>query len=291
LFDKIIWKKADILDIPSLEVAFQNIEFVYHCAAMVSFDPNDEDQMRKINIEGTANVVNCCLAFDVKKLCHVSSIAALGDLAPHETVVDEESEWNPEMEHSDYAISKFGSEMEVWRGQQEGLKVVVVNPGVILGITIFGSWHVGSGKVFETVADGLKFYTNGMTGFVAVNDVVKAMKLLMESEISSQKFILVSENWTYQHLTKTIAKKLNIAPPKFGVEKWQTNIFWRIDWLISKMLFKNRILSKAMSSSLHSKDFYDNSKIKKAIGFEFEPLEKTIGETAVFYLNQHSYCF
>ena len=133
LFEQIEWIEADINDIPSLEIAFKGVEYVYHCAALISFDPKDEKKLRKINIEGTANIVNFCLAFNVKKLCHVSSIAALGDLMEHETLITEETIWNPEKHHSDYAISKYGAEMEIWRGLQEGLPVVIINPGVILG--------------------------------------------------------------------------------------------------------------------------------------------------------------
>ena len=148
LFQKIDWIEADILDIPSLKIVFENIDYVYHCAGHISFDPKDENSLRKTNIEGTANIVNFCIDNKVKKLCHVSSIAALGDLAQNETVVSETSEWNPEMCHSDYAISKYGAELEVWRGFQEGLEVVIVNPGVILGSTIFDS---GSGVIFSKV--------------------------------------------------------------------------------------------------------------------------------------------
>lgn len=148
LFSKIEWTKADILDISSLEIAFQNIEFVYHCAAKISFSPNDEKALRKVNIEGTANIVNFCIDKKVKKLCHVSSIAALGNLAQNETVITETTEWNPEKLHSDYGISKYGAEMEVWRGFQEGLEVVIVNPGIIFGT---GFWNQGSGKFFTTI--------------------------------------------------------------------------------------------------------------------------------------------
>lgn len=128
LFEKIEWLEADILDVPSLETAFINVDYVYHCAALISFDPKEEEALRKINIEGTANMVNFSIALGVKKFCFVSSIAALGDLAPHETYITEETDWNPEKPHSDYAISKYGSEMEVWRAHQEGLDVIIVNP-------------------------------------------------------------------------------------------------------------------------------------------------------------------
>ena len=286
LFEQIIWKEADILDIPALELVFKNISFVYHCAALVSFDPVDEVKLRKVNIEGTANIVNCCLDYNIEKLCFVSSIAALGDVLPSETIVNEKTEWNPELEHSDYAISKFGAEMDVWRAQQEGLKVIVVNPGVILGDAIGGDWLEGSTKIFETVSKGLQFYTKGSTGFVAIADVTKLMQTLMESDIVNQKFILVAENWSYESLTKCIAQHLQVVAPKYEVKKWQTNVYWRLDWLFTKIFFKERTLSKAMAVSLQSTDFYDNKKIKKVFGFEFEPLEKTLQKTCASYLKR-----
>lgn len=287
LFDKIEWRKADILDVPSLNMAFEGIKYVYHCAAIVSFDPANEEMMRKTNIEGTANIVNFCLEYGVQKLCHVSSIAALGDLLPHENIVSEKTEWNPELEHSDYAISKFGAEMEVWRAQQEGLKVIVVNPGVVIGNVILTKWSVGSNQIFQKVANGLKFYSKGTTGFISVTDLVNAMKILMESDLVNQKFILVSENWDYKKLTTTIANSLGVLPPKHEIKKWQIQILWRLDWLYSKIFFKKRLLSKSMAHSLHSIDFYDNSALKSILKFEFEPLEKTIQDTSSAYFSQH----
>ena len=190
LFGAIEWIPGDILDIPSLEMAFQNIKQVYHCAALISFDPKDEDAIRKTNIEGTANIVNFCLAKKTEKLCFVSSIAALGDLAPHETEITETTEWNPEKPHSDYAISKYGAEMEVWRGQQEGLKVIIVNPGVILGP---GFPSQGSGTLFSTIKKGLSYYTLGTTAFIAIPDVINSMYRLMKSDCCNERFTLIAK--------------------------------------------------------------------------------------------------
>ena len=188
LFEKINWVKGDITDIPSLEIAFENISHVYHCAALISFDPSDEDELRKINIEGTANVVNCCIDFSVKKLCHVSSIAALGNPKEHETTITEETEWNPEELHSDYAITKYGAEMEVFRGHQEGLEVVIVNPGVIFG---YGFPKKGSDVIIQSVKKGLSFYTKGNIGIVSVEDVVKSMTQLMKSNNNGERYSMV----------------------------------------------------------------------------------------------------
>jgi dihydroflavonol-4-reductase len=268
LFDKIEWFQADIVDVPSLETAFENVDYVYHCAALISFDPKDEEKLRKANIEGTANIVNLSIDFGIKKLCYASSIAALGDLKDFESVVTEETEWNPELHHSDYAISKYGAEMEIWRGHQEGLQVVAVNPGVILG-PVF--WTDGSGEIYERVQNGLVFYTKGGTGFVTVDDVVNAMTVLMQSEISAERFILVSETLTYQDLTNLIAEKLKVNPPKIHAKKWMTGLAWRLDYLLA-LFGKKRTLSKNMARTLHTIEYYDASKVKKMTGIEFEKI-------------------
>ena len=282
LFDKIEWIQADINDIPSLEIAFENIEYVYHCAALVSFDPKDEEKLRKINIEGTANIVNFCLVKNIKKLCHVSSIAAFGDLLEHEKIITEETEWNPEKPHSDYAISKYGAEIEVFRAHQEGLNIVIVNPGVILGAGFFES---GSGEIFTKVKNGLSFYTEGSTGFVAVDDVVKIMFQLMKSEINGERFALVSENCTYKYLLDNIASSLNVKKTTRKISKFITNIAWRLDWISSNILLQKRKLTKDLATSLLSNDLYSNEKIKKALNFEFGKVDYAINKISTNFKN------
>lgn len=269
LFETINWVEADLNDVLSLEKAFQNVDYVYHCAALVSFNPKDEEKLRKVNIEGTANIVNFCIDYNVKKLCHVSSIAALGDLKELETIINEETEWNPEVPHNDYAISKYGAEMEVWRGHQEGLQVVIVNPGVILG-PLF--WTEGSGDIYVKVKQEIPFYTKGGTGFISVVDLVKTMLFLMESSVSGERFTIVAETKTFQEITNLIADKLKVKKPKYEAKKWMTAIAWRLDWFLG-IFGKDRVLSKDMARSLHNVDYFDTSKIEKIIDFEYEKVE------------------
>lgn len=269
LFDKIDWIQADITEIPSLEIAFNSVTQVYHCAAFISFDPKDENKLRQINIEGTANVVNFCLEYGIKKLCHVSSIAALGDLAVNETVVSETTEWNPDAFHSDYAISKYGGEMEIWRGRQEGLATVIVNPGVILG-PLF--WKTGSGAIYDKVAKGLLFYTKGATGFVTVTDVVSTMILLMNSEVCGEKYVVISEIISFETLLKTIATKLKVRGPYLCAGPKLTAVAWRIDWFLSHLFFLRRKLSKSLAKTVHKKEHFSNQKIKATLRFEFKAI-------------------
>ncbi|NHM06701.1 NAD-dependent epimerase/dehydratase family protein [Flavobacterium sp. CYK-4] len=277
LFEQVQWVRADILDIPALELAFHHIEQVYHCAALISFDPADENALRKTNIEGTANVVNLSLAFGVKQLCYVSSIAALGDLKSYEAIIDETTEWNPEVEHSDYAISKYGAEMEVWRGWQEGLSVRIINPGVIIGP---GFWDSGSGKLFSQIADGFSFYTKGITGWVGVKDVVKSLIQSMESEQNGQRYIVVAANQSYEIVLKLIAEALQVKIPNRYAKPWMTEIYWRLDKIISLLSGRKRTLSRITARTLHQEHHYDNAKIKSELGLEFRTIPDCILEAA-----------
>lgn len=266
LFEKIEWIQADITDVPSLEMAFENVKYVYHCAALISFDPKDEDLLRKINIEGTANIVNFCVAKTVKKLCYISSIAALGDLKENEKIITEEAEWNPEKQHSDYAISKYGAEMEIWRGQQEGLDTVIVNPGIIIGP---GFLEQGSGILFKKVANGLPFYTKGVTGFIAVPDVVQITIQLMKNEYSNERFNLIAENLIFRDLLNAIADSLNVKRPYIHANPLLMNLSYKIDWFVSNVFGRKRKLDRATARASYSKNWYSNEKISSTLDAEF----------------------
>ncbi|MDM1367762.1 NAD-dependent epimerase/dehydratase family protein [Myroides marinus] len=267
LFLKIEWVKADLIDVPALEVAFKDVDYVYHCAALVSFEPKDEKQLRKTNIEGTANIVNLSIAFNIKKLCYVSSIAALGETLAKDKVITETTDWNPELYHGDYAITKYGAEMEVWRGTQEGLDVIIVNPGIIFGR---GFGYEGSGAFFQKIKKDFPFYTKGIAGIVGVNDVVNAMYMLMNSEVKNERFALVSDNISYQELINYIADLIGKKHPSIKVSRTSSVLAWKLDNFVSLITRKKRSFTRSLAQASHSKYIYDCSKIKNTISFEFE---------------------
>ena len=212
---KISWIEADINNIPKLSVAFIDVSEVYHCAGYISFISSEFEQLKKINIEGTANVVNMALAKNVTKFCHVSSIATL-NLNPGETTLNEDSKWNSEADNTAYAISKFGAEMEVWRGVQEGLNATIVNPGVIIGS---GFFDTGSGKIFKNISRGIPFYTSGKTGYIGIFDCVKAMHFLMKNNLFNNRYVLISENKTHKEILDTVCSNLLIKAPNKTISK------------------------------------------------------------------------
>jgi dihydroflavonol-4-reductase len=272
LIAKIAWFKADITDIPAMIPAFVGVEKVYHCAAFISFNPKDYKEMRKVNIHGTAIIVNLSIDAKIKKLCFVGSIAAVGD-SLNGDLITEENEWNKELDNSGYSITKFGAEMEVWRASQEDVEVVIVNPGVILGS---GFWIAGSGKLFSQVKNGFKYYTEGITGFVGVKDVVKAMVLLMNSDVKNERFILVSENKTYKEVFFLIADAFGVKRPSKKIKSWQTNMFWRISSILAVFTKKTPLLSKYSAKSAHEVSKYSSEKIKEKINFQFEEVQTVV---------------
>lgn len=275
LFDKIEWVNGDLNDIPSLTDAFEGITHVYHCAAFVSFEPDKFDLLQKTNIEGTANIVNFCISNSIKKLCYISSVAAIG--TPKKGLAaTEKTEWNPENNNSVYAITKYGAELEVWRGTQEGLDAVIINPGVIIGP---GIWHYGSGSIIKTVANGLPYYTSGSMGYVDVNDVVKCMISAMESDLKNERFICVAESWSYKQFLITTAQLLEVTPPKKEAKPWLLQLGWRLDWLKHTFTGKRRKLTKRLVNSLQSKSNYDNTKIKEALKITFTPIKDSLKQT------------
>lgn len=275
-FDRIEWVVADVTDIPSLEPAFEDVRYVYHCAALVSFDPSDEERLRKINIEGTANMVNMSLARGVEKFCCVSSIAALGDLRSGETWITEESEWNPEQYHSDYAISKYGAEMEVWRAQQEGLETVIVNPGVILG---YWPALTGTMEIIQRVAKGNDWKTEGRTGFVGVTDVVRIMRLLMESPISAERLAVVSENMSFATLMDSISECLGTRKAAKTARPWMTRLLYKADWFWSAITGSKRKFPRSIAESLHAQEAYANDRIVELLQYRFAPVKEVLAAT------------
>lgn len=284
LFDKIEWIKADLNDIPALTEAFKDINYVYHCAAFVSFEPNKFELLRKTNIEGTANIVNLCLANTVKKLCYVSSIAAIGTPAVKTKTITEANDWNVEFDNSVYAITKYGAELEVWRGTQEGLDAVIVNPGVIIGP---GIWNYGSGSLITMVNKGMRYYTTGATGYVDVNDVVNCMLLLLQSDIANQRFILVSQNLSFKHFIYKTAEYLKVTAPKKEATSIILAIGWRLDWLLHKLTGSRRKLSKQTAYSALSISNYSNSKIKTALNYRFKTVDLSLKDTVGYFKNDN----
>lgn len=280
LFSKIEWVEGDVTDIFSLEDALEGVEKVYHCAAIVSFDPRDQAKMEKTNAEGTANVVNACLDAKVKKLCYVSSVAALGRTRDNSELIDENTQWKTSPENSFYAITKYNAEREVWRGAEEGLDVVMVNPCVIIGPS---DWNVSSSMMFRVAYNGLKIYAEGSNAFVDVRDVAECMEKLMESEIKSERFLTTSENLPFKKVFDTVLREFGKKETRIKVRPWMSAVGWRVEKWKTKVFGGQPRITRETAMAAHQHYCYSSEKIKNRLGHQFIPVEEAVKNACGFY--------
>lgn len=267
---------CSILDILGLEEALEGVDEVYHCAALVSFSKNSGEALYKINVEGTANIVNASLDAQVKKIVHVSSVAALGRRKNEETV-DETMQWTETTSSSKYGKSKYLGEMEVWRGIAEGLKAVIVNPVIILGS---GNMNGGSTSIFKSAYNEFPWYTEGANGFVDVRDLAAAMIMLMESSIHSDRFIVSAYNLPYKDVFSKIAKAFNKKSPSRKVTPFLASIVWRMQSLRSVFTGSSPLLTRETAATAQAKVYYDNSKLLSSFpSFSYRSFDETILDT------------
>jgi dihydroflavonol-4-reductase len=275
----LIKTQADILDVVALENAMIGITKVYHCAAIVSFNPKDKEKLFKINVEGTANIVNACLDAGVHKLVHVSSVAALGRIR-HGATIDESMQWTHLTSNSAYGESKYKGEMEVWRGIAEGLPAAIINPSIILGEA---NWNNSSTAIFKNVYNEFGWYSTGSTGWVDVQDVAKAMILLMDSNIVNEKFIVSGHNLTYQNVFNIIADGFNKKRPAKKVTPTMAAIVWRLEKIKSWFTGNNPLITKETAKTALTNVSYNNTKLTNAIPhFRYTPIETTIQRICSF---------
>ncbi len=279
IFNKINWVDGDINDITNLPELIKGCDTVYHCAGFVSFAKKDFKKLIQINKNGTANIVNICLKLGVKKLSYVSSTAAIGR-EEKQDVITENNKWVNSKSNSNYAVSKYLGEMEVWRGKQEGLNVSIVNPSVILGA---GNWNNSSLTLFKSIKKGLKFYPTGTNAFVDARDVSFCMVELIEKNIFGERFLTISENIKFRDLFEMIAKEIGVNSPTIQVKPWMVGLAWRTE--ATKCFFTRQSpqITKETADAAMQINKYSNQKIKTALNISFIPIKKSIKNAVTYH--------
>ncbi|MFD2570208.1 NAD-dependent epimerase/dehydratase family protein [Spirosoma soli] len=281
--DRITWYEGDVLDIPSLQSAIQPNHDVIHAAAIVSFVPKDRNQMERINVEGTANVVNVCLKAGIRKLGYVSSVAALGrpsakgEKTGQPIIIRENQKWEESPNNSAYAKTKYRAELEVWRGVAEGLNAVMVNPSVVLGV---GDWSRSSLQLIKYVNDGKPFYPAGLVNYVDVLDVTNALVGLMQSTITAERYILNGGTIPYRSLLEQIAAALGKRPPTVEVAPMLTRLLWPLEAVRAWLTGKAPLITRETARSASSAYEYDGHKIEQVLEFQYRPLSETLRRVA-----------
>ncbi len=280
LIDKVEWVEADLLDVFTIEEAVKNIDEIYHCAALVSFNPKDKEAMLKINARGTENLVNTALEAGVKKFCHVSSIAALGRNTSKD-IVTETTWWKPSPKNSDYSVSKYRAEREVWRASEEGLDVVIINPSVIIGP---GDFTSGAYKIMQQAYKGIPFYTDGSTAFVDVRDVADAMIKLMKSDVKNQRFIVSAANITYRKFFDLLHDAFGKKRSFIRASKNIVQIVHYADKIKSIITGTEHIITADTVTAVSSSHLYDNAKLIAQLDLKYISIEQSVKEMCELFL-------
>ena len=282
LFNKIIWVKMDLTEMSSLDELYSGINIIYHCAAFVSLAKRHKNLLMETNVEGTSNIINYAIKHKIKKILFISSIASIG-AKDYDSIINEDHSWNHKINHTDYALSKYKSELEVWRGSQEGVPAVIVNPGFIIGSHF---WNRSSSSIFKRIYNGLKFYPTGKISLVSVEDVVIASIKLMNSKIQNERFILVSENMNYKEFLDLISKNLGKSLTKYPLKKPLLYIIYFFDIILSFLRIKKRFMSKALISTFNNNQEFNGNKIKKFISFKYEKIDKKVKEICKDFIDK-----
>jgi len=292
--DRITWHEGDIMDIPSLEMAIRagqqgGLLDVIHAAAVVSFSPGESNRMHRVNVEGTANVVNVCLSAGVRKLGYVSSVAALGRPAAKSgvksgqpIVIGEGQKWEESPYNSAYAKSKYQAELEVWRGLAEGLDVVMVCPSLVFGV---GDWSRSSLQLVKYVQDERPFYPAGTANYVDVLDVAESLYWLMQQNTrewtaSARRYVLNAGTIPYRDLLTKIATALGKRPPGLRMAPGLTRFLWPLESVRAWLMGKTPLITRETARSASSYYQYDGRKIEQVAGFQYRPLIRTLTRMA-----------
>jgi nucleoside-diphosphate-sugar epimerase len=279
--DQIDWKEGDILNIPSLDLAFGDVDILIHAAAIVSFNADDKSSMRRVNIEGTSNIVNLAIDRNIKKLIHISSVAAIGRNKVLKEI-SEDSKWEEDALNSVYAKSKRHAELEVWRGYAEGLPITIFNPSIILGA---GYWENGSAALIPKIINGLPFYPKGKTGFVDVRDVALAVRKAISADINGERIILNADNLSYKKLFEIVCNATGQAPPTKALPNWLHPLF-SISAKISSWFTGDKPIVTSTSLRLSAQKIrYKSQKAEELLGLNYRPIDQTIKETTQTYLD------
>lgn len=278
------WMDADVRDAVTISECIQKATTVVHAAASVSFDPRAKDEIFQTNVLGTKHVVDACLTHGIKKLIHVSSVAALGRKKGTETI-DESTQWVESPLNSDYAKSKYLAELEVYRGMEEGLHTSIVNPSFILAPV---AWDKSSSKIFNYVWNESKFYSGGTANYVDVADVVDIIYKLYKTNFNGERFIASAGSIAYRDLFMEIAKRFGKKSPSLQVTNSLLPLFARLEEGRSWLTGKEPLISRESIKSAQSKSVYSNKKAVDQLGALFKPLSQTLDTCCNFFLTAYT---
>lgn len=283
-FGRIEFYETELNNPHTLAAALTDMEVVFHCAALVTFDPERADEVVLVNTEITTHVVNACLQCGVGLMVHISSIATLGSCRLGQRAIDETCILNNPVGRSPYSVSKIYAENAVQRGMVEGLRAVIVNPSVVIGE---GDLNSSSSRLVAYAMHRRVFYTKGVKGYVDVRDVARAAVRLAETpQAVGKRFIVSAENLTFGTLFSMAARISDHWPPLIPLGRRVLTGIYKVEKLLNKWFGRRPILSEALIANACDMSYYDNSRMKNLLNFTYTPIRETLERVIRYYKRQ-----
>ncbi|MEO5979982.1 MAG: NAD-dependent epimerase/dehydratase family protein [Chryseolinea sp.] len=279
---KVSWRIADIMNPVELREALQDITHVIHTAASVSFNPLRADEVTDINVIGTRNVVNICLDQHVKRLVHVSSVAALSRQRD-QMIIDETNKWIESPTNNVYASSKYQSELEVFRGQEEGLSTVVINPSFILGE---GNWNVSSMQLFKYAWEQHPFYIDGFLNYVDVKDVASIIIALLHDPVEGERYIASTGKISFRDMLEKMATRFSKKVPSIKITKGVLKPLAFVESVRTRLTRTEPRITYETARLAGTEFLFDNRKITNKLDFEFQPIDETLERCCRYYIQR-----
>lgn len=279
---RILWVNGDVRDPTSMAEAIASATYVIHSAAIISFTPETRELMYQVNVEGTRSVVSLCKQHTPKKLCLISSSAALGKPSTG-TTIDESIDTSKSFKNTHYATTKYLAEQEVKQALEEGLPGVIVNPPVVLGA---GGWEQSSGRLIDYVWRGKSLYPSGIINLVDVRDLCEVVYQLTVGSQHKEQFLVSAHSIFYKELFERVAQHLQVPPPHRKLSRWIAEVAWRVEALRSKLTGSKPFITQENAQSTSSRYTYDSTKLLTSLNYQFRSLEETLSWVCEAFLNK-----
>lgn len=269
--ENIQYFEGDIEDPYSLPEAFRGIDIVIHGAALVSVKPNENEKMYAVNVLGTRNVVNAILEAGVKRIIHISSVAAVGGGSNPGSMLDEATIWNGESEG--YGFTKYKAELQVYRAAAEGVEIDIVNPAVILAPD---TTNRSSGLLMKVARSRLPFALQGIVNIVDARDVADFVQRLLGKAGSGQRYILTGFTLTWRDFFREVSGRIGKTGSYIIVPSTLAIVLTAIQEFFFFILRRQPVVTITAVKMATSGKQYSTQKVRVETGFQFRSASLTL---------------
>ncbi|GAB4306766.1 MAG: NAD-dependent epimerase/dehydratase family protein [Myxococcota bacterium] len=273
--------KSDILDYESLLKAVSRAEVVYHLAAHISIQSGEEAKLRRINVEGTRNIVSACLAAGIRRLVHFSSVHSFAQF-PFDEPIDENRPLVNSNESLSYDLTKALGEREVLAGVEKGLDAVIVNPSAVLGRNDFKPSRMGEVllALYRRKMPGL---IDGAYDWVDVRDVVDGALNAERLGRRGERYILSGHYLSFAELARLVTEVTGVKAPRLVFPMWLARFGAPFATLYAKSSGRRPLYTRQSLKVLRGNGRFSNEKAGRELGYNPRPIRETIADFFEWY--------